>query len=401
MDARSRRVRPDQPDMLHRSLLPGHQRWSRFFGLLQYVVIDECHHYRGVFGAHTAQIIRRLRRVCAEYGAHPDLRPRLGDHRRAGTDRQPPDRRRRRGGDRGRLPTGPPPARTLGATVRRRWGRRARCPGASVDDRRGRRSAHRPGHRRTPARLPSSAPAAAPRRSHSTPAGSSRRSTRAWSSRVAAYRGGYLPEERRSLESALRSGELLGMAATNALELGIDISGLDAVLMAGFPGTRAAFWQQAGRAGRGGRDALAVLVARDDPLDTYLVQPPEALLGAPVEATVFDPENPYVLRPHLCAAAAEIPLTRPTRPLRPARPRPARRADGRGSAAQAPARLVLDRSQPRQRPGRHPVLRWPGDQPRREPAPVGSSAPSTGPLHHGTAHQGAVYLHQGETYLVG
>ena len=218
--------------------------------------------------------------------------------------------------------------------------------------------------------------------------------------RVAAYRGGYLPEERRELERRLQSGDLVGVAATNALELGLDVSGLDAVVLTGWPGTVASVWQQAGRAGRAGQGALAVFVARDDPLDTYLVHHPEALFGRPVETTVLDPTNPYVLAPHLGCAAAELPLTAEDLPLFGAE------EDVRLLLADLVRRGIL-RSRPRgwfwtsrERP--EVDIRGTGGP------PVRLVERGTGRLlgtvdhnaSHAQAHEGAVYLHQGDSWVV-
>ena len=386
------------PDMLHHSLLPGHERWRSFLSALSYVVVDECHHYRGIFGAHVAQVLRRLRRICAAYGARPTFvlasatmaEPEAAAGRLTGLDVLPVV------GDcspRGEVSLAMwQPALTRftgenGAPLRRAASSETADLLADLvaeDVRtlafvRSRRGAEQVAL--NAAELLSEVDPSLPQR-------------------VAAYRGGYLPEERRELERQLRAGELTGLAATNALELGIDVSGLDAVLIAGFPGTRAAFWQQVGRAGRGAGDALGMLVARDDPLDTFLVTHPEALLGQPVEATVFDPTNPYVLGPHLCAAAAEIPLTEADLPLFG--------ETARGVADQLTrAGLLRHRSHgwywtDRRRASDLADIRSAGGP------PVSLVESQTGRVigtvdsgsAHSTAHAGAVYVHRGETWLV-
>ena len=296
------------PDMLHASVLPDHARWARFLRSLQFVVVDECHAYRGVFGSHVSAVLRRLRRVCARYGSSPTFvlaSATVSDpgrsaalltgleHREVTEDSSP------RGGT--VLALWEPPL-TEGTGEKGAPTRRTATAEAAdlltdlvLDD------------ARTLAFVRS-------RKAAETVALQTARAlTEAGAGEladtVAAYRAGYLPEDRRALESALKTGALRAVASTNALELGVDIAGMDAVLIAGWPGTSASLWQQAGRAGRDGRQALAVLIARDDPLDTYLVRHPEHFVGRPAEATVLDPANPYVLAPHLCAAAAELPLT--------------------------------------------------------------------------------------------
>jgi len=386
------------PDMLHHSLLPGHERWRSFLSQLSYVVVDECHHYRGVFGAHVAQVLRRLRRICAAYGADPTFvlasatvaEPEAAAARLTGLDVLAVT------GDcspRGEVSLAMwQPALTSftgenGAPLRRAASSEAADLLADLVAE-GVRTLAFIRSRRGAEQVALTVAALLAEVDPSLP------------SRVAAYRGGYLPEERRELERQLRAGELLGLAATNALELGIDVSGLDAVLLAGFPGTRAAFWQQVGRAGRGAGDALGMLVARDDPLDTYLVTHPEALLGQPVEATVFDPDNPYVLGPHLCAAAAELPLTEEELPMfGPTARAVADQLTGAG--------LLRHRSRgwfwtDRRRASDLADIRSAGGAPvslvERDTGRVVGTVDAAGA--HATAHAGAVYVHRGETWLV-
>ncbi|MBW3640979.1 MAG: DUF1998 domain-containing protein, partial [Actinobacteria bacterium] len=386
------------PDMLHRGILPRHSDWASYLRALKFVVVDECHSYRGVFGSHVALVLRRLRRVCARYGAYPVFllasatasEPEVSASRLTGlpvltvTDDASP-----RGATQFALWEPPllPAGGENGAPVRRSAtaetadlladlvveGARTL---AFVRSRRGAESVALSARRA----LAEAAPELG--------------------SRVAAYRAGYLPEERRELERRLQSGELLGVAATNALELGLDVSGLDAVVLTGWPGTVASVWQQAGRAGRAGQGALAVFVARDDPLDTYLVHHPQALFGRPVEATVLDPGNPYVLGPHLGCAAAELPLTEADLEL-----------FGEPDAVRLLVADLVRRGVLRTRPR---GWFWTS---RERPAvdirgtggpPVRLVETGTGRLlgtvdsasAHTQAHTGAVHLHQGESWLV-
>lgn len=386
------------PDMLHRSLLPRHERWSRFFAALDYVVVDECHHYRGVFGAHVAQILRRLRRVAALYGASPTFvlasatvaEPEVAARRltglpvRAVTDDASP---------RGQvaLALWEPPFVSHGGENGAPVRRSATAEMADL---------------LTDLVIEGVRTLAFVRSRHGaeTVALHTKRLLdevdASLTARVAAYRGGYLPEERRALEHALRSGELTALAATNALELGIDISGLDAVLIGGFPGTRAALWQQVGRAGRDGGDALGVLVARDDPLDTYLVNHPEHLVGRPVEAIVFDPDNPYVLGPHLCAAAEESPLLESELALFGDSTRDA--VDALTHAGLLRKRAIGWYWTDRRRASDLADIRSSGGTPvRLVEAGTGRVLGTVDAgSAHGTAHAGAVYLHQGESYFV-
>ncbi|MFE4827982.1 DEAD/DEAH box helicase [Streptomyces sp. NPDC056672] len=386
------------PDMLHRGILPSHPRWSSFLRSLRYVVVDECHTYRGVFGSHVAQVLRRLRRVCARYGANPVFllasataaEPAVSAGRLTGLavqevadDASP----------RGELVFAlwEPPLTELhgekGAPVRRTA--TAETADLLTDlTVQGVRTVAFVRSRRG-AELIS---VIAQERLAEV--------DRSLARRVAAYRGGYLPEERRALENALHSGELLGLAATTALELGIDVSGLDAVLIAGYPGTRASLWQQAGRAGRAGQGALAILVARDDPLDTFLVHHPEALFQRPVESTVLDPDNPYVLAPHLCAAAAELPLTEDDLTLfGPAVPDLLPQLETAGLLRRRASGWYWTR---RERAADLTDIRGEGG------SPVQIVEAATGRLlgtvdeaaAHTSVHDGAVHLHQGRTYLV-
>ena len=301
------------PDMLHVGILPHHERWASFFRNLAFVVIDEAHTYRGVFGSQVAILLRRLRRIAAHYRRDAPQTVFLGASATSAT----PGRHLAQlvGVDEEQVTAVTEDGSPHGAVTVAFWQ-------PELTDRHGENGA--------PLRRSATAAAAdlvtdlalqqvrtlafiRSRRGAEAIASTAKRQLEeveaGLGTRVAAYRSGYLPEERRELEERLRSGRLLGLASTPALEMGIDVAGLDAVVVAGWPGTRASFFQQIGRAGRAGDESTAFFVASDDPLDAFLAEHPESVFDTGVEDTVLDPANPHLLGAQLCAAAAEMPLT--------------------------------------------------------------------------------------------
>ncbi len=315
------RVLLTNPDMLHTGILPNHPLWAEFFRHLKYVVIDEAHTYRGVFGSQVACVLWRLRRVCALYqgsevrsqGPASSSRPPARNPQfiaASATIANPAEHFELLTGlsatvitDDG-SPHGPrtfvlwnPPFLDRSRTARRSANHEASILFAALVCAGVRTIAF--ARARVLAELLLRYAREALRRN---------RETAGLADRIAAYRAGYLPEERRRIERELFGGRLLGVAATSALELGIDVGGLDAALLVGYPGTIASLWQQAGRAGRGDDPALAVLIGLDNPLDQYYMRHPAELLGRPHEHALLDPDNIYILQRHLPCAAHEAPL---------------------------------------------------------------------------------------------
>jgi DEAD/DEAH box helicase domain-containing protein len=296
------RILLSNPDMVHVGILPQHFRWKAFLRRLRFVVVDDMHVYRGVFGSNVANVLRRLRRLCRLHGSAPQFIC------TSATIANPDEFARRLLGlpvtviSHDGAPAGPrwfalwnPPMLDGAGGARRSALSEATTLFAELIRRRVRTIAFTKARKVTELlaryaaiRLRDEAPDLA--------------------SRISPYRAGYLPEDRRRIERRLFSGELLGVVSTSALELGIDVGGLDAAVLVGFPGTIASTWQRAGRAGRGADPALVILVAQDDALDQYLMRHPAYLFEQPVEHAVIDPENPYILVRHLRCAAAEISL---------------------------------------------------------------------------------------------
>lgn len=292
------------PDMLHAALMPQHARWAAFLNRLRFLVLDELHVYNGLFGANMANLLRRFTRLCRHYGSHPQI---VACSATIGNPKELAERLTEQ-------------AFELVDTDGSPRGRRTYViwnpPRERSTARRSRRSANVDAHRLMAMLVQHNCPTITFSKARITAemiyryvCDTLRQAAPSLVSRVAPYRGGYRPEERRHIEQSLFNGELLGVSTTPALELGIDVGGLDASILVGYPGTLASFFQQAGRAGRRERDSLVILIALDTATNQYIVSHPEYLFDRPVEQAVVDADNPFVVMGHLRCAAHELPLS--------------------------------------------------------------------------------------------
>lgn len=382
------------PDMLHIGILPNHATWSRFLSRLKIVVIDEAHIYRGVFGSHVALLLRRLRRLCQQHGSDPQF------IFASATIGNPHDHLQTLLGDEVAIieangaPRGPrtivfwnPPLQSAASDQRASTNVETTGLFTELVERqiqtitftRARKIAEllvRYARERLEPRHPDLA------------------------ARIRSYRAGYQAQDRRAIEQALSRGDLVGLVSTNAMELGVDIGGLDAALLNGYPGTVASTWQQLGRAGRGQQPSLGVLVAFDDPMDQYWMRHPNEFFARPHEQARVALDNPYILGDHLLCAAYEQPLEaeetvqwfgEAALPLVEGLI-----ADGllkeRAGKAYVPIGTY---------PAQHVSIRATGGETIELRTEAGQLIERV-PLNRAPfeIHNGAIYLHQGESYLV-
>jgi len=382
------------PDMLHVGILPYHGKWHEFLRNLRFVVVDELHVYRGIFGSHVAGVIRRLLRMCEHYGSRPQVIT------CSATIANPVELASKLTGRNMTLidDDGSPRGRKYFAL----WN-----PPFLADDQVSRRSAN--------IEAVELLSELVRRRAQTIVFGRARivveliykyatealKGQSDLAGRIRPYRGGYLPNERREIEQQLFNGKLLAVASTNALELGIDVGALDAAILVGFPSTICSTWQQAGRAGRGSQDSLVFLVAYNEPVDQYIMRHPEFLFGQPHEHGVIDPGNPHILAGQVSCACFEKPLTSSDEAYF-------------GPLAEKVAGILAEDGQLRQIDGRY---YWScGEHPSKnvnlrtisnDTYTISDSSQSgkvIGNVDSISApelvYPGAVYLHEGESYLV-
>lgn len=375
------------PEMLHLALLPHHEQWAPFLAGLSHIVVDEAHTYRGVFGAHMAGVFRRLNRLAAHYGAAPSYvfcTATVGNPGELAASLSGLDL----------LPGRRPPV---------------------VVDQSGAPQGARHYVFLDPDQSPATAAidllrAALARKLRTIVYCRSRRMTELvslwagslsgpWAGRISAYRAGFLPEERRQIEARMASGELLAVVSTSALELGIDIGGLDVCILVGYPGTIMSTLQRGGRVGRAQQESAVVLVAGEDALDQYFMSHPEDFFSRPAEKAVVNPWNEVILARHLECAAAELPLSARDPWLAPA---PAQEAL-RDLAARGRLLLSADGSQwlaARKRPQRLVDLRGTGRSFVIEDSEGTVIGSVDGFRAWRETHAGAVYLHRGRSYVI-